>query len=725
MNLFELSAKLGLDASAFTRGIKQAESAGGNLSEKMSGMFNKIENAAKVFISGAVINKAVSLVRGLANETAEAGDRIDKQSQILGMSRKAYQEWDYIMGQNGMSIDQMTTSMKTLNGTILSGLDGSKEAKSAFAELGLSIHDLEGMSQEDQFETVVKAFQKMPPGAEKSALAVKLFGKAGMQMLPLLNSSTTSIDELRQKAEDLGLIMGDDAIDASVAYTNSLDTLKHTFNGLKYAIGAKVLPLLTKGMEKVANYAGKLTKAFNERGIRGVIETIKEDVQNMRESDSPFLRGLGDVINGIITAGEELVALIQDFPGKVKEMKESDSPLLRLLGNVLDGIKATWDTISDLVKDFPGKVAEMKESESPLLKLLGHVLDGIKATWDTIVDLVNDFPGKIKEMKESDSPLLKALAEVITLIKDGLTAIVDIINGDWTSAIDTLKNSDSTIAQTIGEVAESFVTAKNRAEEAIDATKEFLGVAGSNGKLYGTYTARKAQEFYELETEGQRDEWLKGLRKDMMNAGFTYAQADAAMEHFSKYELGDESGMVGADLGLLSNPVYYDKDAVIKGWQEQDNVVSVEVEAVTNEDKLQEQLDMQQQIVDKDPLTRRIIFSQFSQAHPYGATGNDTFWVNPGENPVNPAHNAKGMWDVPYDGYLTELHRGERVLSASQARRQKDEGRDMGGMISSLTAAVKDAIENADIRTFVNGRDMTDEVNRNNMRRLKARRFAT
>jgi len=43
-------------------------------------------------------------------------------------------------------------------------------------------------------------------------------------------------------------------------------------------------------------------------------------------------------------------------------------------------------------------------------------------------------------------------------------------------------------------------------------------------------------------------------------------------------------------------------------------------------------------------------------------------------NSVNGSH-ANGLDYVPFDGYRAELHRGERVLTASQAR-----GQDMGYM---------------------------------------------
>lgn len=95
-----------------------------------------------------------------------------------------------------------------------------------------------------------------------------------------------------------------------------------------------------------------------------------------------------------------------------------------------------------------------------------------------------------------------------------------------------------------------------------------------------------------------------------------------------------------------------------------------------------------------------------------------------GEQPFS---NAKGLWTVPYDDYLTRLHRGERVLSASQARKsdKSDSNISMGSLFNGIVGAVRTGMENANVNSFLNGRDITDDVSRDTLRRIKSRRFAT
>ena len=151
MNLFTIGAVLRMDTSQFEKSLKKANSEGKGLGEAIGNTFGKIGKLAKTVVTADLVRQTASAMLGLANSTAEAGDRIDKQSQVLGISRKAYQDWDYILSQNGASIDSMSTSMKTLNSAIQ---DGSDDSKSALLSLGLSYKTLALMTPEELKEFI-------------------------------------------------------------------------------------------------------------------------------------------------------------------------------------------------------------------------------------------------------------------------------------------------------------------------------------------------------------------------------------------------------------------------------------------------------------------------------------------------------------------------------------------------------------------------------------------
>lgn len=648
MTLFDLVAKLTMDSSGFDKGVRDAENAGHNLSEKMGNTFNKIEKVAKAVVGGAVVKKVVGTLKELVDETAQVGDKIDKQSQVLGMSRKAYQEWDYILGQNGASIESMGTAMKTLNSLILSGAEGSKESGDALAQLGLHLGELETLSQEGQFEAVVRAFQKMPAGAQKSALAVKIFGKQGMQLLPLLNQSETSIDELRQRAEELGLIMSDDAVDASVAYGDSLDTLKRTFDGFKYSIGSKILPILTTGMEKVTNFAGKLRKAYDEKGLAGVWDTLVDAFKNIKwPTWEDVSTALESAWNGVKEGAKSVLKLVFgetadggiDFPTPSEIWEKIKSKL----STMWKGIQTLSHTILKLIfgEDADGNITfpTADEIKEKVKTALGEMWKGVQAVFNDIGALVfgTDENGNVKwpTAHELGEKVKQGLTDAWEGVKNIFKTIGKLIFGEGDGGIQFPATGEEWWNLISSKVTELWSGVKSLAKSVINFALGVLGLPDIDATVARIKT------------------WWANVKK--------------------KIKLSIQVNLFGF------NPSQ--GQSWSQGVQETNSRFGINLPQLSQED------------IDR--------------------YADDSF--------------AIGTPSIPYDNFLANLHRGERVLSASQARdyREGGSGFDAEKIASSVANAVKSAIESATIRSYINGKDITDEVNRSNIRAVKARRFAT
>lgn len=279
MDLFNLAAKLTLDGGAFDKGMKKATKEGENLAKRLTKSFNTISRAAKALIGGAVVKTVMGSMKSLIDSSAAFGDAIDKNSQVLGMSRRAYQEWDYILGQNGASIDDMTVAMKTMNAAIL---DKNDDVTKALNQLGVDLTLLSSLSLEDQFDYLVHQFQQMPAGAQKSALAVTLFGRQGQKLLPTLNSSSESLYGLREEFEKLGLYLDDEGVNTAVAYGDAVDAMKRTFSALKVAVGVDLMRTFIPSVKAITDYASQIKKAYEDNGLAGVFQKLVDDVKAIK-----------------------------------------------------------------------------------------------------------------------------------------------------------------------------------------------------------------------------------------------------------------------------------------------------------------------------------------------------------------------------------------------------------------------------------------------------------
>lgn len=503
MKLFELFATLTLDPSDFENGITKSESKWNTFGEKLSGGISKVGNMAKSLYYNAFGGNLGAWIRNIADEASAAGDKIDKQSQALGMSRKAYQEWGYILGQSGASIDSLGVSMKTLNSAVLNTLADPKKNKdmvAIFDDLGLSIAELNGLTQESQFEKVVRAFQKLPQGAEKSALAVKLFGRNGQDLLPLLNSSADSIDDMRQRAEELGLIMSDDMIDAAVAYNDALDDMDRTFKAVKYTAGAEFLPVMANIFRKVASYTGGLLNAYKEDGFTGVFKKIGSDIggafsniqwpkwsdiKDKAQSwwDNDVKPGLANILVasfGIEEAdAEKALATVQSFWNGFVGTAEA---ILGVAFHLLAGdTEAAKETVS----------AWWKEAWPAISEALGIDVEN-DPTWRSIKKFVEDLKAFVDENKGAIIGFFGALAIALLAVNAPLVLLtigIGLLAANWETLTEWASAAWEAVTTFFGETIPNWISEKVQAiadawrsvasgiKSAADRLRDYLGVS--------------------------------------------------------------------------------------------------------------------------------------------------------------------------------------------------------------------------------------------------------
>ena len=112
MNIFTLVGSILVDSNQASESIGKTEEKAGGLAQKLGGV---IGTAGKVGLAmgGAAVAGGAALM-GIATNAAQTTDRIDKLSQKIGMGKESFQEWDYVLSQNGINIDVLQGGMKTL-----------------------------------------------------------------------------------------------------------------------------------------------------------------------------------------------------------------------------------------------------------------------------------------------------------------------------------------------------------------------------------------------------------------------------------------------------------------------------------------------------------------------------------------------------------------------------------------------------------------------------------
>lgn len=244
--IFRLFGSIFIDSSQAEASLSKTE----EKAEETQNTFAKTVSSAAKWATGtaAAITAATVAIFKVADSVASVGDEIDKQSQKLGISAQAYQEWDAILGHCGASMDSLKGGMKTLSKAIA---DGSADQVAAFEKVGLSLDEVKQMSTEDVFAAVITGLQGMEEGADRTNTATTLLGRSAQELGPLLNTSAEATEQMRQTVNDLGGVMSDDAVAASAEFKDALQDLQTVAGWFKREFVANVIPYVTAGMQSL------------------------------------------------------------------------------------------------------------------------------------------------------------------------------------------------------------------------------------------------------------------------------------------------------------------------------------------------------------------------------------------------------------------------------------------------------------------------------------------
>ncbi|MCL4743595.1 MAG: hypothetical protein KJZ54_15480, partial [Phycisphaerales bacterium] len=136
---------------------------------------------------------------------ASAGDVLDKMSQRTGISVEALSELGFAAEQSGADLQTLEKGVRTLQRSINDAERGLSTATDAFSDLGLTAEQLRGLTPEEQFKLVAEALSRIEDPSKRAALAMQLLGRAGTQLLPLMQNGVRGIEELQEQARSLGL----------------------------------------------------------------------------------------------------------------------------------------------------------------------------------------------------------------------------------------------------------------------------------------------------------------------------------------------------------------------------------------------------------------------------------------------------------------------------------------------------------------------------------------
>lgn len=400
--------------------------------------------SATIAAIGTAAATAGKKIWDMANDTAEAGDEIDKQSQKLGISAENYQKLSYAMERSGADVEDFKKGTMNITKELANMQNGVDGAGSMFNQLGISVQNADGSfkSTEDVLLSTIDALSNMQDETQRNALANSVFGKSYQEILPLLNSGSDGIRQLMDEAEKYGMVMSDDTVKASAAFEDSLTKLKGTITGVKNALMGQLLP----GFKSITDGFAELVSG-NEEGsdmIKSGIENVIETVTDMIPQVVSLLSVIGEAIL------EEAPSVLESLSTNIIDLLPGalDFALNNVLPNLLESVlsiagqlftsisESLPDLMTSLAESFSNIVTELFSEDNitnfvgTLLTFIQNAIAGLSGSLPIILEalktvalnLIDSLPGILSSFFTDFLPNL--IENIGSIIKNGLPVLV-------------------------------------------------------------------------------------------------------------------------------------------------------------------------------------------------------------------------------------------------------------------------------------------------------------
>lgn len=315
-------------------GFASAEAALQRLTGKFISLTNPVA-AASVAMSAAAGALALSVKSAI-----DTGDQFNKLSQKTGIAVESLSALAYAGELSDVSIESLATGIKKLSVNMNEAATATNgKAAEAFRALGVVVKGNDGIlrASDAVLGDIADRFAGMKDGAGKTALAVALFGKAGADLIPLLNQGGKGINDLRIEAENLGLVMTGQTAKAAEEFNDNIKKLTLSTSALGKSITADLIGplaeytrLMVEARKNGVGVFGSLAVGLRAGGAEGqTLGELRERASALQGRISDATRPGGFNIKSRVSADKaELAILQQIIAARLKAAEDFGPPAL-------------------------------------------------------------------------------------------------------------------------------------------------------------------------------------------------------------------------------------------------------------------------------------------------------------------------------------------------------------------------------------------------------------
>lgn len=391
----ELIIKMSADVGGLTASMTRMGDLVGQLSQQIG---DKVEKGTtRGFVKALVVveafKKAITFTKDatydLVKAQLEEVDQLAKMSDKLGVTTEAMVAMTYAAEMNGVEQEQLSASIVKMQRSLQEATDKTSRASSALRILGVDLKDLQALSPDQQLATLAQKIAAIEDPSERTAVAIELLGKNGVQIAQSFRDGTASLEEARAATERLGLSIN--RVDAAKieAANDAMERVGMAIDGVARQLAIESAPFL----EAIADYATEaMTDTTNLKdNIKSVFEVIVKGVAYAADAVKGFQIMWYGVKVGITAIGAAVYTVAQGIDRALTEAARYGVIIMtKMINGIVQGFSWMLEKMADLVSIVDEDWADsMRAGAASMSKAADDTATAVIKSIDQIADKRN------------------------------------------------------------------------------------------------------------------------------------------------------------------------------------------------------------------------------------------------------------------------------------------------------------------------------------------------
>lgn len=382
--------------TAGSKHLKTAGTAAGILDSRLGKLAKAASAAGAAYLAIAEAKEAV-------NTTVSLGKATISLNRNLGIGIERASEWATVAKVRGIETKQLNQAFGTLAKNETAAADGAAKQTQAFKDLGVSQGELKRLDFNQLLSATADGFNKMEPGARRTADAMALFGRGWQTIVPVLRSGSKAMEEQLGLAKQYGATFSGGTIKSVEDLIDAQREAKFATIGLQIAFGTTLAPALSKVIPAIARFINQIRTGT---GSGGELRHTLEDVAHAVISTVTTFQRLGRFVSDVF--GLFSAATRGTFPRFIGVLMALFNPftraaaLARHFGDVVGGLRAIFQAAARVFGNVMAAIlrgfAKLFDAASHL-PFVGDKFDGLAERTRRAASAVDQLGEEVRNLK--------------------------------------------------------------------------------------------------------------------------------------------------------------------------------------------------------------------------------------------------------------------------------------------------------------------------------------